>query len=156
MAHKIIQQESVFDPLEQYHLSLGEFHYIILKKLNVMSFETFEFERLFIFFEAFMAYIPCNTRSTVEEYRCMKKFAEDKSIDFQLGEGVSTSRPYKYKFLLMASRGYDDRNSCHDAVWACFSRGQSYCPLKLTTSSNRPLGLKIAVDFGCSFLAWQG
>lgn len=47
MPKKLLQQESIFDPLEQYHLSHGEYHYIVLKRINVISFETFEFESLF-------------------------------------------------------------------------------------------------------------
>lgn len=58
MPKKISQQESVFDPLEQYHLSHGEFHYVMLNKINMMSFEAFEFESLFIFFSGIYAICP--------------------------------------------------------------------------------------------------
>lgn len=49
MPKKISQQESVFDPLEQYHLSHGEFHYVMLNKINMMSFEAFELKPLYLF-----------------------------------------------------------------------------------------------------------
>ena len=107
MPKKISQQESVFDPLEQYHLSHGEFHYVMLNKINMMSFEAFEFESLFIFFQEFMRYVPGRiTRSLIDQYQCVKKFAEDKSIKFQVGQGVSQSLLFHYNVLLMIWEGW--------------------------------------------------